>query len=337
MREASSEPTRLILAALVGAGFVAALAVAFVLATTGTSSGRPPVRVPSTTAAIGSPVPEEQQIAQDASHGAGGPSRAGPATFVLRDVTRDPLPADKSLADSIRLGQQIFTQTGQHAPQYVGNALSCTSCHIDGGQKQGALPLVGIAGQFPAYSPRDSRLISLEDRIRSCFIRSEAGSAPGYDSPELLATAAYLAWLSDGQPDGQSPPWRGQNVIVKDLQIPIDQLQPVRGGQLYADKCATCHGADGQGVVGPPLWGPRSFADGAGTGRVYTLAGYIRYAMPQNAPGTLSDEEAQQIAAFIDSQERPAYAHKDQDYTRGGPPVDAVYYPQRYPQNPLKR
>jgi len=98
-----------------------------------------------------------------------------------------------------------------------------------------------------------------------------------------------------------------------------------------------CHGADGQGVSGPPLWGPGSFNDGAGTGRVYTLAGFIRYAMPLSAPGSLSDEEAQQIAAFINSHDRPAYPNKDQDYVGGQVPTDAVYYPQRYPQNPLKR
>lgn len=273
---------------------------------------------------------------QDASHGVGGQQTA-PRTLVVKDVNKDPLPKNQQLADMVKLGQQIFTQTPRNAPQYVGNALSCSNCHINGGQKEGALPLAGIAAQFPAFSPRDNRLISLEDRIRSCFARSEAGTAPPYDSKELLAVSAYLTWLSEGQPEGVSPPWRGKNTIQQEHLIPIADLKPQRGQQLFGEKCAACHGQDGQGLTGPPLWGPKSFNDGAGTGRVYTLAGFIRYAMPLNAPGSLTDEEAQQIAAFIDSHDRPAFNAKDKDYTGGKVPVDAVYYPQRYPQNPLKQ
>lgn len=66
--------------------------------------------------------------------------------------------------------------------------------------------------------------------------------------------------------------------------------------------------------------------------RIYTLAGYLRFAMPLTAPGTLSDDEAQQIAAYIDSQERPVYPGKAKDYPTGIVPVDAVYYPRRGPE-----
>jgi thiosulfate dehydrogenase len=165
------------------------------------------------------------------------------------------------------------------------------------------------------------------------------GEAPPYDSQELLAVAAYITWLSKGQPMGESPVWRGQNVIAQENLVPIERLDPVRGRESYGQYCTTCHGADGQGVdlqtVRPgPLWGPRSWNDGAGAARVYTLAGYIRYAMPLNQPGVLSDEEAQHIAAYINAQERPAYAGKAQDFPAGAP-VDADYYP-RYPVNPLR-
>lgn len=275
-------------------------------------------------------------VNQDAARPVGGQATA-PQSMTIRDVNKDKLPTNPQLAEMVKLGYDIFTKTPQNAPQYVGNSLSCTNCHINGGQKQGALPLVGIAAQFPAFSPRDNRLISLEDRIRSCFARSEAGTAPPYDSKELLAVSSYLTWISTSQPEGVSPPWRGRNAIPKANQIPIDQLKVDRGQSLYNDKCAVCHGADGQGVSGPPLWGPKSFNDGAGTARVYTLAGFIRYAMPLTAPGSLNDEDAQQIAAFIDSHDRPAFDAKDKDYTGGDVPVDAVYYPQKYKENPLKK
>ncbi|GAC1557363.1 MAG: c-type cytochrome [Herpetosiphon sp.] len=261
-----------------------------------------------------------------------------PAKLVPKDPAKDPLPSDPHLADSVKLGANIFSHTSQYAGQFVGNSLSCTNCHINGGQKEGALPLVGVAAQFPEFSGRNGRLISLEDRIQSCFLRSENGTAPPYDSKELLAVAAYITWLSDGQATGKNPPWRGHNRIAQDHQIPIDQLHPEVGQQLFGQKCASCHGADGQGNGPiPPVWGPHSFNDGAGTGRIYGLAGFLRYAMPLSAPGSLSDDEAQQIAAFLDSQDRPAFGDKQHDYPDGKVPVDAVYYTQRYPHHPLRK
>ena len=48
--------------------------------------------------------------------------------------------------------------------------------------------------------------------------------------------------------------------------------------------------------------------------------------MPYLNPGVLTDEEAQQIAAYITSKPRPVYPYKDQDYQTEPRPVDAVYY-----------
>src|SRR3954454_10982061 len=91
---------------------------------------------------------------------------------------------------------------------------------------------------------------------------------------------------------------------------------------------------NGQGVqIGTkkagPLWGPDSWNDGAGAARVYTLAGIVRFTMPYLDPGSLSDEDAQHVAAFIDSKPRPAYPFKDQDYRGEKLPVDSVYYSRR--------
>jgi thiosulfate dehydrogenase len=75
-----------------------------------------------------------------------------------------------------------------------------------------------------------------------------------------------------------------------------------------------------------PLWGPHSWNDGAGAARVYTLAGIIRYTMPYLNPGSLTDEEAQQVAAFITSKPRPVYPFKNREYLGSKVPPDAVYY-----------
>ena len=130
------------------------------------------------------------------------------------------------------------------------------------------------------------------------------------------------------------PPWRGKNTIPTAAQIPLAKLDPKKGEALFTERCAACHGLDGQGItVGDrrpgPLWGPDSWNDGAGAARVYTLAGIIRYTMPYVTPGSLTDEEAQQIAAFITSKPRPAFPFKDRDYPKDPVPADAVYYPKR--------
>ena len=258
------------------------------------------------------------------------------------DVPKNPL-TDASLDDSklsreIRLGYQIFMNTPAEAPRLTGGTMSCGNCHLNAGQRERALPVVGIAQLFPEYNRRAGRLFSLPDRVVDCFVRSENGAAGGEGvelaqptDREVLAVSAYLSWLSNGITVGQAPPWRGQNAIAKAALIPVDRLDPSRGEELFLDHCTNCHGQDGQGVqVGDmkpgPLWGPGSWNDGAGAARVYTLAGIIRYMMPYLAPGSLTDAEAQQIAAFITSKPRPAYPFKDQDYLTDPLPADAVYY-----------
>lgn len=155
-----------------------------------------------------------------------------------------------------------------------------------------------------------------------------------------MAVSAYITWISQDQPVGQSPEWRGRDVIAKENLIPIEQLDARRGEQIYAQQCVGCHAPDGQGVnlgvAKPgPLWGPNSWNDGAGAARVYTLAGYVRHAMPLTKPGLLSDEEAQHVSAYINSELRPVFEKKADDYPHGDIPAEAVYYSQRYKRNPL--
>ena len=257
------------------------------------------------------------------------------------EVPRNPL-QDKDLdhsplAEQIRWGYKIFVNTPQEAPRFTGGKVSCANCHLNAGQRERALPLVGVAGMFPEYNARAARLISLGDRVVDCFMRSENATGradldpPTPSSKEVLAVSAYLAWLSRDHAVGRNPPWRGQNAIAPANLIPIDKLDRSRGAEVYAERCQSCHGADGQGVqIGDkkagPLWGADSWNDGAGAARVYTLAGIIRYSMPYLDPGSLSDADAQHVAAYITSQARPRYPHKDRDYPGGKVPVDAVYY-----------
>jgi thiosulfate dehydrogenase len=256
------------------------------------------------------------------------------------EIPRNPL-NDRSLGDSsqaqqIRWGYRIFMNTPAEAPKYAHGTVSCGNCHLNGGQRDRALPLVGVAGVFPEFNKRSARTYQLADRIVDCFWRSENGTAApdtlaAPEAAEVRALAAYIEWISRDVPAGKSPPWRGHNAIAAEHLIPVDQLDPGKGEHLFIDRCSSCHGTDGQGIsIGDkkagPLWGPDSWNDGAGASRVYTLAGIIRYAMPYLDPGSLTDEEAQQVAAFITSKPRPVYPFKAKDYTSSTVPPDAVYY-----------
>jgi thiosulfate dehydrogenase len=257
----------------------------------------------------------------------------------------DPALDDESrLSKEIRSGFRIFTNTPTEAARFTPGRMACSNCHLNAGQREKSLPLVGVVGMFPEYNRRSGRLFTLGDRIVDCFLRSQNATGtrerePGAELPtltskEVLAVSAYLTWLSKGSQVGSNPPWRGQNVIAAANLIPVDKLNPSQGESIFAERCTTCHGLDGQGVaVGDkkpgPLWGPDSWNDGAGAARVYTLAGIIRYAMPYLDPGSLTDQEAQQLAAFINSKSRPLYPFKDQDYRTEKLPVDSVYYSQK--------
>jgi thiosulfate dehydrogenase len=254
----------------------------------------------------------------------------------------DPTLDQSKLSDEIRLGFRIFTNTPVEAARFAPGKMSCTNCHMNGGQREKSLPLVNVAGMFPEYNRRAGRLFSLNDRIVDCFLRSENATGvadvdrelPTPASKEVLAVSAYLTWLSRGSEMGKSPTWRGQNVIAPSNVVSIEKLDVNRGEAIFMERCTNCHGADGQGVMigdkkAGPLWGANSWNDGAGAARVYTLAGIIRYSMPYLDPGSLTDQQALEVSAFINSKPRPVFPAKNQDYRVEKLPPDAVYYTPR--------
>ena len=100
-----------------------------------------------------------------------------------------------------------------------------------------------------------------------------------------------------------------------------------RGAALFATTCVVCHGAQGQGnpPAFPALWGPRSFSIGASMAREERAASFIRHFMPQSKPGSLTDQQAYDVAAYVDSHLRPDSPGKQDDWPKGGAPADAPY------------
>lgn len=84
-----------------------------------------------------------------------------------------------------------------------------------------------------------------------------------------------------------------------------------RGRTVFEEKCSLCHDADGQGqrahgtTVFPPLWGPHSFNWGAGMASIKNASGFIKANMPLSQGNTLTDQQAWDVATYMDSQERP--------------------------------
>ena len=240
--------------------------------------------------------------------------------------TDDTLPAGP-LGEAVALGKRVLTHTPENAAAYTGNALNCTSCHLNAGRMPYSSPWVGVWGVFPEYRSRNARLNSMQDRINDCFERSMNGRALPDDSAEMLGILAYMQWLSRGVPTGLSVKGRGF-LRIKSPQPPDSG----RGQQVYAQKCASCHGAEGAGLYGsagetiyPPLWGPRSFNIGAGMARLNTAAAFVKANMPFGSGGTLTDQEAFDVAAFFTQQPRPDFAGKSADWPNGGKPADARY------------
>jgi len=232
------------------------------------------------------------------------------------------------LGDAVRLGKNLIVDTRHFARDYVGNGLNCSSCHSDAGTRPGALPLTGLTGQFPFYSPRIGKVITLEDRINGCFERSMNGRALPPESREMTAIVAYIAWLSIGAPVGVDPPGRGSpRLDFKNLKP-----DPANGKLVYDAKCAACHGPQGAGIYDaegnpafPALWGDKSFNIGAGMARLSNAVPYVKANMPQNEPGALSVQEALDVSAYFTTQPRLDFAAKRRDWPNGGKPADARY------------
>ena len=207
------------------------------------------------------------------------------------------------LGDSIRLGLHIFDDTPKYAPLYVGNALSCSNCHLRSGTLAGAAPMVGLPELFPMYRDREKRVVTLEDRIQECFLRSENGRPLPYDGPEMAGLLSYMQWLSQNQVTGKS--FWGRGFIA----LPKLKGNQVSGKHIYAQQCARCHGSDGAGAdsKAPPLWGSGAYSTGAGMYQIGEMAAFVQPNMPFGRPGALTPQEAYDVAAFVESKPHPLF------------------------------
>jgi S-disulfanyl-L-cysteine oxidoreductase SoxD len=120
-----------------------------------------------------------------------------------------------------------------------------------------------------------------------------AEAQAGYGIGRTATPAEIAGWNIDIGRDGHG--------------LPAGSGSVSHGREVFENQCAACHGDKGQGGIGDRLAGGQGTLASSkpvktvGSYWPYapTLFDYIRRAMPQNAPGSLSNEDVYAVSAYI--------------------------------------
>lgn len=232
------------------------------------------------------------------------------------------IPSGKT-GDMIRYGKDLLVHTAQYFGPHgtvaqITNGMNCQNCHLAAGTKLFANDYAGFIASYPKLSSRSGKVETPSQRITECFERSLAGKAPDTSKKEVQSILAYMKWVGKDVKKGQ----KLFGSATEKLAFMDHAANPVKGKEVFMIKCQSCHGSNGEGILSvdkktyiyPPLWGKYSYNDGAGMYRLTNLAGFVKNNMPFGATyqnPQLTDEEAWDVAAYINSQPRP---HKDQHH-----------------------
>ncbi len=233
-------------------------------------------------------------------------------TFTLNNAQplpppRPPIRPASGASVAHERARAIATRTYEMVPAPgVTAKLHCQSCHLDAGTNPRAGWWVGSSDRF---APRTK----LFRRINQCFENSMNG-APlcGSDAdcarhPDMMALVTYIDDLTAAwhRRHGPGPASSGFPALAP------RRPDAANGASIYRQRCAFCHGAEGEGRYAsgtyyrPALWGPRSFDAEAGMASPATFAAFVHANMPLGSGGALTEQEAWDLAGFVDGQCRP--------------------------------
>ena len=223
--------------------------------------------------------------------------------------------------EMIRYGRELIAHTSAYLGpngkvMAMSNGMNCQNCHLDAGTRPWGNNYSAVYATYPKFRARSGSNESMVKRVNDCFERSLNGKALDSTGKEMRAILAYMKWLGTGVNKGTTPEGAGLTKLAY-LERAAD---PKKGAAVYLNKCQVCHGPEGEGIqnaqkneyIYPPLWGKNSYNDGAGLYRLSRFAGYVKSNMPLGATHKtpqLTDEEAWDVAAYVNSKPRP---HKDQ-------------------------
>lgn len=228
----------------------------------------------------------------------------------------DPI-KNKQERELITYGKELIANTSAYlgpkgTVMQISNGMNCQNCHLDAGTKPDGNNFSAVSANYPLFRERSGKRESIYKRVSDCFERSLNGTTPDSNSREYQAIHAYIQWLGKDVTKGTHPKGSG----IRKLNYLQRAADPEKGKKVYAIHCERCHGANGEGQPNldntgysyPPLWGMNSYNTGAGLYRLSNFAGFVQSNMPFNEVtqhNKLSDEEAWDIAAYVNSQPRP--------------------------------
>jgi len=223
--------------------------------------------------------------------------------------------------DLIANTQDYFGKNGLLRPGSI-NAMNCQNCHLDAGSRAFGNNYAAVVSTYPQMRARSGALETIPKRVNDCFQRSLNGAPLDTNSREMTAIIAYMTWLGRSVPKGEKPKGAG----LSEPKFLDRAADPTRGQAVYVAKCQSCHGPEGQGLPMPesarhypPLWGENSYNEGAGLYRLSRFAGYVKANMPFGATWEnpqLTDEEAWDVAAFVNAQPRPKHPFLNTDWPK---------------------
>ena len=220
-------------------------------------------------------------------------------------------------SELVRYGHKLVSNTAyflgpEGTVMKTTNGMNCQNCHLDAGTRYFGNNYSAVASTYPKFRPRSGSIETVARRVNDCIQRSLNGKALDTSCTEMNALVAYIEWVGSEVPTRTVPAGAG----LVDVSLLNRAADPDRGRVAFAKHCVSCHGSDGQGqrqadgfaYVYQPLWGDHSYNTGAGLYRLSRFSGYVKANMPLGAvhdKPVLSDEEAWDIAAYVNSQPRP--------------------------------
>lgn len=215
-------------------------------------------------------------------------------------------------------GRELIAHTSDYlgpkgSVRAMSNGMNCQNCHLKAGSQPWGNNYFAVESTYPKFRARSGTIENQVKRVNDCFERSLNGMKLDSTSKEMQAILAYIAWLGKDVAKDVKP--KGSGIFkLKFLKRATD---PEKGKLVYDAKCQSCHQSNGEGVFAeggksytyPPLWGMHSYNEGAGLFRISNLAGYVKYNMPFGTTyekAQLTDEEAWDVAAYINSMPRPS-------------------------------
>jgi mono/diheme cytochrome c family protein len=149
--------------------------------------------------------------------------------------------------------------------------------------------------------------MATRDRMQACLrvgssafalsmgvLCTTASAQSRYGIGHAATPAQVAAWNLDVSPDGRN--------------LPAGQGSVLRGREVFANQCAACHGARGEGgSLGDKLAGGQGTLAtptpvrtvGSYWPYATTLFDYVRRAMPLNAPQSLSNEDVYAVSGYV--------------------------------------